>query len=82
MLCQSGNLSCWFTSLYFFIVLEAVLFEILKKIKLHRTATLIKVKAPLVVKNAKPGQFVVLRVFESSERIPLTIFDVIKKLEF
>lgn len=59
--------------------MEAVLFEILKKIKLHRTATLIKVKAPLVVKNAKPGQFVVLRVFDSSERIPLTIFDCDKK---
>lgn len=51
------------------------MFEILEKIKLHESAVLIKIKAPLVVKNALPGQFVILRPTECSERIPLTIFD-------
>lgn len=55
------------------------MFEILKKTKLHETATLIEINAPLVVKNAMPGQFVILRVAEFSERIPLTIFDCNKE---
>jgi ferredoxin--NADP+ reductase len=35
----------------------------------------IKVKATLIAKKAKPGQFIVLRVNEDGERIPLTIID-------
>lgn len=54
---------------------EVVLFEILEKKNLHESAVLIKINAPLVVKNALPGQFVILRATSSSERIPLTIFD-------
>ncbi len=34
-----------------------------------------KVKAPLVVKNCLPGQFVIVMAKEDSERIPLTIYD-------
>ena len=34
-----------------------------------------KVKAPLVVKNCLPGQFVIVMAREDSERIPLTIYD-------
>ena len=51
------------------------MFEILKKKVLHETATLMKIYAPLVAKNALPGQFLILRVFEKGERIPLTIVD-------
>ncbi|HIS54512.1 TPA: sulfide/dihydroorotate dehydrogenase-like FAD/NAD-binding protein [Candidatus Galligastranaerophilus gallistercoris] len=35
----------------------------------------IKVKAPYITKNAKAGQFIILRVDKNSERIPLTIAD-------
>ena len=34
-----------------------------------------KIKAPLVVKNCLPGQFVIVMAHEDSERIPLTIYD-------
>ena len=34
-----------------------------------------KVKAPLVVENCLPGQFVIVMAKEDSERIPLTIYD-------
>ncbi|MDR0425993.1 MAG: sulfide/dihydroorotate dehydrogenase-like FAD/NAD-binding protein [Clostridiales bacterium] len=36
------------------------------------------IDAPLVVKNARPGQFVILRVDEEGERIPFTICDMDK----
>ncbi len=51
------------------------MFEITYKEELCPTIFLMKVKAPLVAKNAKPGQFFVLRVYEKGERIPLTIAD-------
>ncbi len=35
--------------------------------------SLLKIEAPYIVKNAKPGQFVILRVEENGERIPMTI---------
>lgn len=35
----------------------------------------IKIKAPLIAKKAKSGQFVILRVSENCERIPLTLID-------
>ena len=34
-----------------------------------------RVEAPLVARKAKPGQFIILRVMEEGERIPLTIAD-------
>ena len=36
---------------------------------------LLEVEAPLVVKKCLPGQFVIVMAYESSERIPLTIYD-------
>lgn len=36
---------------------------------------LLEVEAPLVVKKCLPGQFVIVMSYESSERIPLTIYD-------
>ncbi len=49
------------------------MFEIIEKKILKPSVTLIKIKAPFIVKHAKPGQFVILRVEEEGERIPMTI---------
>ncbi len=50
------------------------MFEILDKKVLAPNIKWIKVKAPLVAENAKAGQFIVLRLHERGERIPLTLF--------
>ena len=50
-------------------------YEILYKKELCKNQYEIRIKAPYVVKNAKAGQFIILRPFEDSERIPLTIAD-------
>lgn len=49
------------------------MFQIVSKKVLNPTVTLMDVKAPLVAKKAKPGQFIILRVDEDGERIPLTV---------
>ena len=49
--------------------------KILNKKALTEFVTLMEVEAPLIAKKAKPGQFIILRVDENSERIPLTIAD-------
>ena len=49
--------------------------RILLKKTLNPTVTLMKVAAPLVARRAEPGQFIILRVDENGERIPLTIAD-------
>lgn len=48
-------------------------YEILKKRVLSHDTTLISVYAPLIAKKAKAGQFIILRVNEMGERIPLTV---------
>ena len=49
--------------------------KILEKRPLTPITKLYKVDAPLVAKSAKPGQFVIVRVRDGGERIPLTIAD-------
>ena len=49
------------------------MYKILVKKSLNPTVTLMEIEAPLVAKKAKPGQFIILRVDEQGERIPLTI---------
>ena len=49
--------------------------RILRKQCLNPTVTLMEVDAPLVARKAEPGQFIILRVDEAGERIPLTIAD-------
>ncbi|MEM1537216.1 MAG: sulfide/dihydroorotate dehydrogenase-like FAD/NAD-binding protein [Candidatus Nezhaarchaeales archaeon] len=49
--------------------------EIVFKEELAPEVKLIKVRAPLIAKKAKSGQFVILRVDEGGERIPLTLVD-------
>ena len=45
------------------------------KQELNPTVTLMEVEAPLIARKALPGQFIILRVDERGERIPLTIAD-------
>ena len=49
--------------------------KIVRKVCLNPTVTLMEVDAPFVAKKAEPGQFIILRVDENGERIPLTIAD-------
>jgi len=51
------------------------MFKIIKKQILNPLVKLLEVEAPLVAKKAEPGQFIILRVCEEGERIPLTIAD-------
>ena len=50
-------------------------YEILYKKELCANQYEIRVKAPFITKNAKAGQFIILRTDKNSERIPLTIAD-------
>ncbi|CAG1066811.1 dihydroorotate dehydrogenase electron transfer subunit [uncultured bacterium] len=51
------------------------MFEITEKIELAHTVYQYKIKAPLIARKRKAGQFVVLRLNEMGERVPLTIVD-------
>ena len=52
------------------------MFEILEKEELAQgTVVSNTIKAPLIARKAKPGQFVIIRVNETGERIPLTMAD-------
>ena len=51
------------------------MYRILRKKVLNPTVTLMDIDAPLIAKKAEPGQFIILRVDENGERIPLTIAD-------
>lgn len=49
------------------------MYPILKKIKLNNSVEEMVVRAPYVARHCEPGQFIILRVDEDGERIPLTI---------
>ncbi|MEG2813461.1 MAG: sulfide/dihydroorotate dehydrogenase-like FAD/NAD-binding protein [Oscillospiraceae bacterium] len=49
--------------------------KIILKKRLNDTVTLMEISAPLIAKKAQPGQFIILRVDEDGERIPLTVAD-------
>ncbi len=49
------------------------MYKIVNKKELNSTVTLMDIEAPLVAAKAKAGQFIILRVDEQGERIPLTI---------
>ena len=49
------------------------MFRIVTKRPLHDTVTLMEIEAPAVAKKALPGQFIILRIDEEGERIPLTV---------
>ncbi len=51
------------------------MFEIVSKKALNPTVVRMTINAPLIARKAEPGQFVILRAGENSERIPLTVAD-------
>jgi ferredoxin--NADP+ reductase len=55
------------------------MYKIIKKEKIGYMIYSYEIHAPYIVKNAKPGQFVMLRIDEKGERIPLTISDINEK---
>jgi ferredoxin--NADP+ reductase len=52
------------------------LFEITDKKVLSAGVNLFKIKAPDIVKKHKAGQFVILRLHDKGERIPISVSDV------
>ncbi len=57
------------------------MYKILGKKKVNRVVEQMTIHAPLVTKRCQPGQFIILRVNELGERIPLTIADFDRKQE-
>ena len=55
------------------------MYKIVTKKELNPTVTQMEIYAPLVANKAQPGQFIILRVDEASERIPLTVAGVNKQ---
>ena len=51
------------------------MYQIVKRQILNSAVTEIEIDAPLIARKAEPGQFIILRVDENGERIPLTIAD-------
>lgn len=51
------------------------MYKILKNEKISKSSYLLTIKCPIVIKNAMPGQFIIVMSKEDSERIPLTIYD-------
>lgn len=51
------------------------MFKIVKKEVLNPSVVLMNIEAPYIAKKAEPGQFIIFRIDEAGERIPLTIAD-------
>lgn len=51
------------------------MYRIVNKRRLNEYVTLMNIEAPLIAKKAEPGQFIILRVDNEGERVPLTIAD-------
>ena len=51
------------------------MYKIVRKEVLSPVITLMEVEAPRLARSAKPGQFLIVRIDEEGERIPLTICD-------
>lgn len=57
------------------------MYKILYKERLNDAVELMEVYAPFVARKCEPGQFIILRVGEEGERIPLTIADFNREKE-
>lgn len=55
------------------------MYKIVDKKVLNPTVVQLQIEAPLVANKARPGQFIILRVDEDGERIPLTVAGVNKE---
>ena len=51
------------------------MYKILRRKQLNDTVVLLEIEAPFIAKKAKAGQFIILRIDEYGERMPLTIAD-------
>ena len=51
------------------------MFKIARKQKLNDSVTLMEIEAPFIARKAKAGQFIIFRIDEKGERVPLTIAD-------
>ena len=51
------------------------MYRIVRKEALKPTVILYEIEAPMGARKAEPGQFIILRVDEKGERIPITIHD-------
>ena len=51
------------------------MFKIILKRNLNSQVTLMKIEAPFIARKVEPGQFVIVRIDEKGERIPLTVAD-------
>ena len=51
------------------------MYKIVKKERLNQLVELMEIHAPFVARKCEPGQFIILRVDEDGERVPLTIAD-------
>ena len=51
------------------------MYKIVRKKVLNPTVSLMEIEAPLIARKAEPGQFIIFRAKEDSERVPLTIAD-------
>ncbi len=49
------------------------MFKIVRKKELNEAVTLMEIEAPFIAKKAKAGQFIIFRIDEQGERVPLTI---------
>jgi len=49
------------------------MYKVVSRKQLNATVTQLEIEAPLVAKKGRPGQFIILRVTDDGERIPLTI---------
>ncbi len=52
------------------------MFEILEKRALRPDVYFVRISAPAIARKAQPGQFVIVRVHERGERIPLSLADI------
>ena len=55
------------------------MFKIIEKKWLNEKICLMKIEAKSLAESAKPGQFLIVKIDEHGERIPLTICDYDKK---
>ena len=51
------------------------MYKIVRKKVLNPQVKLMEIEAPAIARKAEPGQFIILRVYDGGERIPLTIAD-------
>jgi len=49
------------------------MFQIVRKKELNPSVTLMDIHAPFIAKKARAGQFIIFRIDEKGERVPLTI---------